>query len=100
MPPASFPFTLPVRERRFDALSSDHPLEFQSTLPVRGATGADMLIALVLVFQSTLPVRGATKEPGDAPLGQAISIHAPREGSDIPPWPTPRPWPYFNPRSP
>ena len=34
-------------------------------------------------FQSTLPVRGATRAgPGPAP-GQAISIHAPRAGSDF-----------------
>ena len=34
-------------------------------------------------FQSTLPVRGATQE-GNTPGGnQDISIHAPREGSDL-----------------
>ena len=33
-------------------------------------------------FQSTLPVRGATLHPGRFKPEIAISIHAPREGSD------------------
>ena len=33
-------------------------------------------------FQSTLPARGATKPPSGSRRWRAISIHAPREGSD------------------
>ena len=35
------------------------------------------------MFQSTLPVRGATLEVGDGSGGPVVSIHAPREGSDL-----------------
>ena len=56
---------------------------FQSTLPARGATfGILRCVADLKSFQSTLPARGAT---GRDPLIQAelaISIHAPRTGSD------------------
>ena len=53
-----------------------------------------------LEFQSTLPARGATVEELRDLLDCAISIHAPRTGSDrgrrgIPPRPR-----HFNPRSP
>ena len=34
-------------------------------------------------FQSTLPVRGATRPGGAGGHGSVISIHAPREGSDL-----------------
>ena len=34
-------------------------------------------------FLSTLPARGATSVPGDRHLRGPISIHAPREGSDL-----------------
>ena len=34
-------------------------------------------------FLSTLPARGATHRPSAAYLGVTISIHAPREGSDL-----------------
>ena len=34
-------------------------------------------------FQSTLPVRGATHGPAASRRCRIISIHAPREGSDI-----------------
>ena len=37
-------------------------------------------------FLSTLPARGATEHPGLRRLWSAISIHAPREGSDACPW--------------
>ena len=35
------------------------------------------------IFQSTLPARGATAMMAIAPASSLISIHAPREGSDI-----------------
>ena len=34
-------------------------------------------------FLSTLPARGATGRPPEQGGGDAISIHAPREGSDM-----------------
>ena len=56
---------------------------FQSTLPVRGATLVYSDFSQVAKFQSTLPVRGATPL-SVAVLGPySISIHAPREGSDV-----------------
>ncbi len=56
---------------------------FQSTLPVRGATihGGDW--AATFEFQSTLPVRGATVDYSAAVGGLGVSIHAPRERSDL-----------------
>ena len=51
-------------------------------------------------FQSTLPVRGATLERENAQLKQAISIHAPRAGSDGSERIQKRVFRYFNPRSP
>ena len=35
------------------------------------------------IFQSTLPVRGATEVADDLEYLLQISIHAPREGSDL-----------------
>ena len=57
---------------------------FQSTLPVRGATKDHGEAWQTAEFQSTLPVRGATQVPLLVPRHHAISIHAPREGSDQP----------------
>ena len=57
---------------------------FQSTLPVRGATLVYGLIKHTLTeFQSTRPVRGATPTRSGARASRHISIHAPREGSDV-----------------
>ena len=56
---------------------------FQSTLPVKGATVRFTVRVPLTRFQSTLPVKGAT---GDAGLDEnvtVVSIHAPREGSDL-----------------
>ena len=56
---------------------------FLSTLPVRGATGAGAPGSRWRErFLSTLPARGATPFARILPLPPAISIHAPREGSD------------------
>ena len=35
------------------------------------------------IFQSTLPVRGATRQKTQRAQSRGISIHAPREGSDL-----------------
>ena len=56
---------------------------FQSTLPVRGATPRGKPATVSVKFQSTLPVRGATRGDGGMVPSARISIHAPREGSDI-----------------
>ena len=56
--------------------------KFQSTLPVWGATGISAGLALAEAFQSTLPVWGATDIRVVVVVGYAISIHAPRVGSD------------------
>ena len=57
---------------------------FLSTLPVRGAT---LIIRRtypeLLQFLSTLPVRGATRDADSIRERHLISIHAPREGSDL-----------------
>ena len=82
------------------------PPIFQSTLPARGATRTSSYICICGRFQSTLPARGATtaaytastalenfnpRSPhGERPIDAldtsaalAISIHAPRTGSDV-----------------
>ena len=51
-------------------------------------------------FQSTLPVRGATSMVSRTTSRQAISIHAPREGSDHCGFFKFRYHSNFNPRSP
>ena len=57
--------------------------EFQSTLPARGATAASTVSTSVTrTFQSTLPARGATGGIQHFVPAIAISIHAPRTGSD------------------
>ena len=59
--------------------------QFLSTLPVRGATAIGVERGQVEAFLSTLPVRGATRgSTVPLVLPAAISIHAPREGSDCP----------------
>jgi len=55
---------------------------FQSTLPVKGATRSGVGHTGEGVFQSTLPVKGATPATDDPHYDDAVSIHAPREGSD------------------
>ena len=56
---------------------------FQSTLPVRGATYRYLTHQDNPEFQSTLPVRGATRTSPPPGAVTRISIHAPREGSDV-----------------
>ena len=55
---------------------------FQSTLPVWGATMVTLFAYLDTSFQSTLPVWGATTALSCPKAASAISIHAPRVGSD------------------
>ena len=73
---------------------------FASTLPVRGATYVYLEFKQLVRFQSTLPVRGATKDMAYNNAETAISIHAPRAGSDYLRKYTIWVDKYFNPRSP
>ena len=56
---------------------------FLSTLPARGATSGFTSTASAQEFLSTLPARGATNGTLHYDTGGFISIHAPREGSDL-----------------
>ena len=58
--------------------------QFLSTLPARGATLHAQGQLNQQSFLSTLPARGATRsESGISSAESTISIHAPREGSDL-----------------
>ena len=74
----------PRGERRTPKCSSTAFRKFLSTLPARGATNLRNAIAYTPnIFLSTLPARGATVLCDVlCHLVKAISIHAPREGSD------------------
>ena len=73
----------PWGERPRGRHSSLHKRGFQSTLPVGGATWrGSMTLWSGRRFQSTLPVGGATIAVISGLQGSAISIHAPRGGSD------------------
>ena len=99
------------------------PTRFQSTLPARGATvetarrlhdrhhfnprsprgerhSGGRATGERCTFQSTLPARGATDLYGYKQFLRRISIHAPREGSDIARRCICRRRRHFNPRSP
>ena len=81
---ATFQSTLPARGATLYALDSMSSNSiFQSTLPARGATAAlTPARGRLHKFQSTLPARGATEGYQKAGRDPAISIHAPRTGSD------------------
>ena len=85
----------PRRLRRSPSGSS-----FQSTLPARGATRRARIPDVKLLFQSTLPARGATAAREQLAACHAISIHAPREGSDNTAHNPSHAAANFNPRSP
>ena len=58
-------------------------MTFQSTPPARGATAVLEVIQGISKFQSTPPARGATLYSRQHLRCCKISIHAPREGSDL-----------------
>ena len=91
----------PRGERQANKRRSERGAGFQSTLPARGATVvlSDYPLAPV-PFQSTLPARGATAAREQLAACHAISIHAPREGSDAGELIRLTTERYFNPRSP
>ena len=83
-PNDEFQSTLPARgATRTDSTKPISLLQFQSTLPARGATVAYRKGFKHTLFQSTLPARGATLRVALFQLRHQISIHAPREGSDL-----------------
>ena len=83
LPENAFQSTLPARGATRPPLAKKSRLKFQSTLPARGATTAtNWTWSAATPFQSTLPARGATAVAAPAALHGAISIHAPRTGSD------------------
>ena len=82
------------------AISIRSKMEFQSTLPGRGATVFAGRIEQIDLFQSTLPGRGATPCRSQRCCGERISIHAPREGSDLVTLRVHAAFGDFNPRSP
>ena len=74
----------PRGERRSRAAHSSSSGKFLSTLPARGATLHHGDTAGDAQFLSTLPARGATRRSQRLSFRRGISIHAPREGSDLP----------------
>ena len=79
----AFQSTLPARGATNPLQAADDCQRFQSTLPARGATQVEPLPATSrCTFQSTLPARGATPRLLSVCVFAAISIHAPRTGSD------------------
>ena len=73
----------PWGERRICYVLWRYPMAFQSTLPVGGATPMYGSWATLPRFQSTLPVGGATRNFNARRADIAVSIHAPRGGSDF-----------------
>ena len=57
---------------------------FQFTHPVRGATCPVIAVMAAGSFQFTHPVRGATNLLREYKEADPVSIHAPREGCDLP----------------
>ncbi len=78
----SFQSTLPARGATQSEPEQSGVMRFQSTLPARGATCRLLACHNLGIFQSTLPARGATSAQPLHTTYTAISIHAPREGSD------------------
>ena len=85
----------PWGERRNTATDSRRKWPFQSTLPVGGATSTTWTTEALPGFQSTLPVGGATARQAVKLFQTAISIHAPRGGSDRLTWSRNRTTPGF-----
>ena len=73
---------------------------FQSTPPVKAATESKVYPLEPFQFQSTPPVKAATAVFAAVVHGNHISIHAAREGGDVPLYPPPSVDYHFNPRRP
>ena len=63
-------------------LSAPLMVEFLSTLPARGATEAGRVYELSVLISIHAPREGSDLLAHPAPDRKLISIHAPREGSD------------------
>ena len=81
-------------------LMHDGEKVFQSTPPVKAATGEHMADRTDTIFQSTPPVKAATGAVVDNIAPVLISIHAAREGGDLPAFGCRRRRRDFNPRRP
>ena len=77
-----FQSTLPVGGATQVSIAPTSVIVFQSPLPVGGATMLRLCYTHLEIFQSTLPVGGATDCLRMVAENTAISIHAPRGGSD------------------
>ena len=92
--------TLPAWEATIGFHWRDDTGRFQSTLPAWGATNMRAYMWYAMKFQSTLPAWGATVQNSATGATGAISIHAPRMGSDGSRLRGARALLDFNPRSP
>ena len=82
---SKFQFTHPVRGATSSEEEAPSHLEFQFTHPVRGATANRQNERIMQQqFQFTHPVRGATALALCLARSSEVSIHAPREGCDLP----------------
>ena len=75
-------------------------MKFQSTLPVRGATGPAPSKRVPGKISIHAPREGSDVELVHGLVALGISIHAPREGSDCEVLDMDKDWKNFNPRSP
>ena len=57
--------------------------KFQSTLPVRGATQFSAHLVKLIAISIHAPREGSDTDAPHGGVEQGISIHAPREGSDM-----------------
>ena len=64
-------------------ITADQAAEFQSTLPAGGATNADFAIDDGYAVSIHAPRRGSDLALYFFGSGNLVSIHAPRRGSDI-----------------
>ncbi len=85
-----FQSTLPMKGATPSRSGIQDCNRFQSTLPMKGATRCGAVYVESLAFQSTLPMKGATspattRAPTETAT-DAVSIHAPNEGSDSKIW--------------
>ena len=74
-----------MKAATFTFADADVIIPFQSTPPVKAATVAVLAaVAASKIFQSTPPVKAATVADGIPATFEDISIHAAREGGDLP----------------
>ena len=90
----------PHGERRFTARRWTCRQYFNPRSPHGERLRSAFTVASLVIFQSTLPARGATRKYHRCRPSVAISIHAPRTGSDTAQHPDSPRGGHFNPRSP